>query len=320
MFSIAFQELTERKTDQLIEEANKISIRGTSPSVSIPAELIGMFLPVNLLANTYCTTDRYVYLYRVLKKKPVETWDTFMGRAIDKLYPDMLKKFKTNKFEKLSKNGIYKACIKIGEEISNKLKADLETRYMRQFIFKPTKPEINAFFDNMHRIIEFESLMAGSLLDYKLSQNPKIKINTYIDEIFPFITKPEIHKGTELGFSDPVSPDFIYDDKIIGDVKSGDYKDFFQHTLAAYSLAYEKDRTKNMSFGIILNPHFPDEDITIDYSDAKIVVVDDAMRKAFLVYRNYKLAMIKNKEDQPLAAEEICKRCGFYNVCRGEQT
>lgn len=320
MFSIAFQELTDRVTDQLVEEAQKISIRGNSTEVSIPAELRGTFLPVNLLANTYCSTERYVYLASVLKKKPEYTWDRFMGYTVDDIYPKMLEEFKTTKFVRLSKNGIYDACIKIGEEIIGKAKEKLERKYMKKFIFEPTTLEIKNFFNNLHRIVEFESLMAASLLDYKLSQNPEVQVNSCIEEIFPFIVKQDLHKGQEIGFSDPVQPDFIYNNKVIGDVKSGIYKDFFPHTLAAYSLAYEKNTGKNMDFGVILNPQFPEKDLTIDYSNAKIIVIDDTMRKDFLKYRNYKLNMVKNKEDRPLASEEICKRCGYYNICRGEHT
>ena len=320
MFSVAFQEITERKTEHLKQDAEGIKVRGFNPGspVEVPADLKGKNLPVHLLSNLYCPTDKYTYLYSIGKRPKIMTWLSFQGHAVENVYFHILREFKKQKFEKLAKKGVYDTTIAIGNKEITIVEEDIKKSIAKgKFLINPDREMINTFIDNLKRLVNYESLLASSLVEYRLSQKYEKSISTCIDFAFPFIIRPQFLHGYNLGFSEPVEADFIYNSKILGDIKTGEYRSFFQNTLAAYALAYENQNKTSMNFGTILNPDFSDDEVTINYEKARIVVIDDIMRKAFLVFRNDKLSKLKSGIVPNLAPIEVCRNCRFYNECRG---
>ncbi|MFA6329927.1 MAG: CRISPR-associated protein Cas4 [Candidatus Micrarchaeia archaeon] len=324
MFSVAFQEITEQIIEKLAVEAEKITVRGFNPGspVELSADLAGMTLPVNLMANKYCPTDRYTYIYHNKLAKRQLTWASFQGKTTEKVYFKMLKKFKMKKFEDISKKGIFEATKVIGKEEIDEKKVEFEKIKEKIVGYVPTKKDVEIFFENLEKLVVFESLIASSIIEYRLSRDPSKSISSYIESAFPFEPELEIKGGTEIGFSEKITPDFVFDSKIIGDIKTGEHKPFFEHTLAAYAIAYEKENKKPMNFGIILNPQFGSSQTTIDYQHAKIVLIDDVMRKAFLYFRNEKLDLIKKGHLPDTCTKEICQSCCFVKDCSSirEQT
>jgi len=327
MFYISLRDIDEKIIEKLqdnLKSIRDILIRGYKQKVGtvkiiLPSELFGTTLPVNLLANKYCPTNRDIWLEKVKEKESEKTWPRHKGNIIHKLYFDLFDKakgyiIKNNIIEKIN---LQKKLEESGSSFIKGIKENLDSN-VRQLTDLPSQAEKQNFINLLGKIVKFESKIAGCLIDYLIATSPDINLGSEFDKLFPFL-REKIIRAPLLGFSERgVKPDFIYKESIIGDIKTGKFEEFHKLTAAAYALGYEHHYRQDMNFGVILNVnHLNSRNVPI-YEDTKFFVITDEYRKAFLELRNRKFEIIKKRKRPRKPKKEKCnKECPFYKVCWG---
>jgi CRISPR-associated protein Csa1 len=99
-----------------------------------------------------------------------------------------------------------------------------------------------------------------------------------------------------LGFSPGAKPDFIFGD-LVGEIKTGEFKEFHKLSLAAYALAYEYHENRPMNFGVLLSVNLSKRRNVPVYEKTECFVISDAYRRAFLEKRNEKFEIVRDRRD-----------------------
>lgn len=326
MFSIVFSNLIANpqrmeSLDRLAED--QITVRGYNLSrVIVPPELKRRewFLPVNLIVGEYCPTGRYLYLTKIKEEKPQLTWAMFQGREIDELYKSLFNTFHVYTTSTDPKELYIKEELeKFQDQFYGKVRKDIEGK-MDSFVQVPSPEDIQRFLENIKKLIRYETQLCSSIIDFVISMKLDINLKSEVALLFPFNFKAKIN-ALDLGFSEGIEPDFIFAEEVMGDIKTGEWRDFFKLTTAAYALAYENEHRRNMNLGVIVNPVFLEKRTVPVYPNSLVDIIEDSYRNAVIVLRNKKLRMIKGAKDPGLPEDKTpCYSCGYIDRCLGKIT
>ena len=278
------------------------------------------------MANNYCPTDRDVYLYAVGRSRNLQhTWLSLAG----KYYEDFL--FAFHRYSKAqvarrsneSDNSSYDLYVSLTRHYRRKIKKitnALETlRSNYSFINAVRLQEIQTLLRKLGR---FEAIATCYLLDLTISRaGAGVNLRRQFGYLFPLELEYELDSiDTDLGLTPAAKPDFIFDRRIIGDIKSGQYKDFWKITLAAYALAYESATGRDMNFGLIYHVADKRRFYVPDYNKTTILLISNELRLAFAEQRNRKFEVYTNQIDQGLADRQIfCKNCIYFRECEKDR-
>jgi len=181
---------------------------------------------------------------------------------------------------------------------------------------QPSAGQRASLVRGLKSIVRLEAETAGSLLDYAISTNIDVRLDSEFSRLFPFQSREINLNAQPLGFSRGAKPDFLFAN-IVGDIKTGELKEFHKLTLAAYALAYEYHERQPMNFGVLLNVGFSKKRNVPIYEKTECVVVSDVLRKAFLEKRNEKFRIIRDRADPGDSADrDSCSDCPYYPGCR----
>lgn len=327
MFYFALKDMKEGVVKKLKDELgdpNNISVRGYNlEEVKLPSELSGRLLPVNLLASQFCPTNRDIFLKCVRKVSETPNWSSCQGRAIHNLcfrIFDCAGRYVSRR-NMLQKIDLFKYINHYGTLLMNELSKDIEHDISRMRS-RPSGSERDRFLKNLSMLKRMQSEIASTLIDYTIATNTDVQLDSEFRRLFPFQREISLN-ATPLGFSKGVKPDFVYphDNEIVmGDIKTGEVKDFHKLVVAAYALAYEFEENVPVNFGVILNIKFSNNRKVPIYKDTDAFIISDKYRKAFLDLRDQKFSIVKNGPEPDLATEEACAECVYSPHCRGNQT
>jgi len=319
MFHVTFERLWagESHLSVLDEQAKKgIRTRGYGLAAKVPADLANpeWFLAVNDIAYSYCPTSRYLYFRKKEGKRPAPTWESYKGRIVDKLIPEIYRKTYEYSISTSLRN------LRIVEKVQESLREvidDYKSGFVADSLLNPPlQSDVDQFFDDILKLIDHETSMASVLLNYRVSNVYDVNMETEFKILFPFDFKLKI-SSPFLGISGSAEVDFLLKGSILGEIKSTKWFEFYNVGLAGYALAYEDDRKKDVNLGVVVCPVFLQERNIPMYSNrANIRIVTESWRKIFLVNRNARMGLIKRGED-PGRAEDAtkCLGCGFHTEC-----
>ena len=269
--------MNPRNIDKLKESAkDKITIRGYDiDKVSIAPELKNKswFLPVSEIVSDYCPTDRYSYLRKYVPEAKIQlTWESFKGRIIDNIYKVLYEEFFSyTKKTKLKKLFIREELEKLQDEELQNIINQIED-LKGKMVDPPKNKEVEKFLQNINNLLRFEIELCTAVMDHKISMKKDINLQSEVELLFPFIFKIKII-APALGFSEGLEPDFIYKHQVAGEIKTGEWQEFFNLACAAYALAYEFEHRKNLDLGVILNPIFTDNRTVPLYYNSEISII-----------------------------------------------
>ena len=179
----------------------------------------------------------------------------------------------------------------------------------------PDDSDIKKLQQLIERTLRYEIGLASALLDYKISLIESLNIKSTIMTLFPFVAQPSYAAGS-FGISSTAQPDFLFDNKIIIDVKSPPWNDDFLNTLGGYALLYEKTNMKSMNLGMIITPEYRNGRNVPYLFKSEICLIEDRYRKQFLLRRDNLLEKIKQSVDPEVpTTDSECRSCGYYNYC-----
>jgi CRISPR/Cas system-associated exonuclease Cas4 (RecB family) len=323
VFIVPFRDALDPKRIQDLDKLaeDQISIRGFNlEKVKPRSDLCNkkFFLPVNEIVGDYCPTHRYSYIRKIEKLKPKSTWVGLKGNIIDSICPEMFKEL--GRYASSSNlNNLY--LIENLNQHTNQAVQDARTlidQKKSQLKDPPSDAEIEEFLKELQKILRFENELSSALLDFKISLKEDIKLSAELLLLFPFNVKCKL-SAPDLGFSGSAEPDFIYANRVMGDIKSGVWRESFPLTPTAYALAYENETGRKMNLGVIINPVMTQARTVPLHTHSEIYIIDNALRKAVLANRDQKLNMIRMNAKPPLPDQNtVCQPCGYYDECWAE--
>jgi len=309
-----------RKLQRRRRDVESISARGWNiDEVKIPSELSGILLPVNLLAYRYCSTNRDVFLNRVRGIRQSPTWSSYQGRVIHEVLLKIMKSVRNyvSRPNVIRKMDLLKYARTRGRKLINKATQNIDQE-IETFNTKPNTAQKEQFLKNLLKLVRMESEVMSTLVDYAIATNIDINLDSEFSRMFPF--KQEISlNATPLGLAPSIKPDFVYtpgEHMIIGEIKTGEAKEFHKIGVAAYAMAYEYEEEIPVNFGIILNVCFSRNRNVPIYRDSEAFVISEKYRKAFLELRDEKLNIKKIKiEPKKPTDQSLCNSCPYVNNC-----
>ena len=294
-----------------------IKLRGFDPKTWVAPELQEIKLPVNAIAHVFCPTYRDIYLEMVEGKVMPPTWERYQGRVIDEVYKSIHKECEQYVSQCKAHNcDIYGYLISQQDGLIDKAKKKFQ-KDSDDIATKPNEDEIRKFDESLKKIVRFEAEITSSHMDFEISRLKDASPKKIFDDFFHFITDYAI-TAKHQGFGTPSIPDFIFRNTIIGDIKSGPWQDFLINTVIAYALAYEEYTGKPMDFGSILHVDLIDSRLVPTHYGATIEQLNDYLRERFILVRDRKLQIIKDKIDPGKPDDQKkCAGCSFRDVCWG---
>ena len=320
MFFIPILDRTTNQLGTLAQNKLEIILRGYERKSYPNSDLLGTHLPVNLLAYNFCKTQRDVYLYITGEVLP-ESWDRYQGRVVHYFYEIIYNKIreiittssidKINIFDSLltERDSLKQNAIKKYSGVYNKVKGMYGTGDL--------KKKNDDLAENLDKIFRFEVSLCSSLVNFEIS---RLYNQTGGDSLLQ--KAAALHVGQQfaaspLGFSDPVSPDFIYK-QAVGDVKTGEWQEYYQHTIAAYALAVENHLREDVNCGVILHVNLDQSRKVPICEKTEFINIDDTIRRKFLIIRDQKLYIAKYHNDPGLPEDDSgCVGCNYHEKCWG---
>lgn len=316
---LVLDSLTSNRIQQLEKSADdKIHIRGNNPIYDVPVDFRkpDWFVPFNHIPIKYCPTDRYSYLHKYAPNvKRQQTWESMSGKILDEAYDKFIKKL----HEYLNTTTLQNIDIMRDFHTYRKdFIADTNSLIKKEqanIINFPDPIVVEKFNMLLEQTLRYETQLASALLDYKISIIKDISIKSMLLILFPFVPKPA-YTVPSFGVSENAQPDFLFDNKIIIDVKSPPWREEYLNTLGGYSLIYEKMNNKHMNLGMIVTPEFADNRNVPHFFNSEIVLIEDKYRRAFLLRRQNLLEQMKSGKDPGIPdSDEKCKSCAYFNHC-----
>ena len=329
MNSIALLNKIEVPAQRFASDIANITYRGYRPvkdEIRLPAKYDVVRLPVHLVANNYCPTNRDVYLHSVGRAgNRQDTWYSLAGRYYEDFLFDFYNysKARVIKRSNISDNSSYDLHNSLARHYSRKIKgiiSELQTlKSTYSFIIDSRLQEIETLLRKLGR---YECIATCCLLDLNVSQaGTGINLRRQFTYLFPIELEYELDSiDTDLGLMPAAKPDFIFDKMIIGDIKSGHYMEFWKITLAAYALAYESATHRDMNFGLIYHVSDKRRFNVPDHNKTTILLISNELRLAFAEQRNLKFETFVNQTDHGLAdRQRFCKNCIYFRECEKDR-
>ncbi len=311
--------LTSNRIKDLEKNAeDKIHIRGYNPKHDVPADYRNpdWFVPFNQIPIKYCPTDRYAYLHKYEKGvKLQQTWESLTGKILDDTYDKFIKKLHNYlNSTTLANADIMHDFLEFHCDVFTNANS-LIKKEQPNIINFPEEKLIEKFKTLLEQTMRYETQIASALLDYKISIIKDINIKSIPMMLFPFVPKPS-YTVTSFGISNNAQPDFLFDNKVIIDVKSPPWNEEYFNTLGGYALIHEKMNNEDMNLGMIITPEFASRRNVPHFFNSQIVLIEDRYRKVFLLRREKLLEQMKSAKDTGIPdSDEKCKSCGYFNHC-----
>lgn len=318
LFFIPMMFLNQNRLLKLEEKVTQITIRGYDEKYRPEADLSKYKIGVHLLAD-YCPTSRYIYISKKMPEIALEkTWKALQGRIFEEAYLELYNSVKTyilnTRLRNLDFNDL---VLSTTDQIVESKRREI-SRLIDSLNRRPRGNEIESFLNKLKVLVEYELLLFSSHMEFLISKKYNINLRTEFQTIFGFVLKHTVD-GTRIGLAENVTPDFIYLRRVIGDIKTGEWEEFFRVMVAAYAMAYEASEQSDMNCGIVLNPTFMPRRTVPLYRNSSIFVIDDVLRTGFLAKRNQKLKILREENiPQRPPNDSECRDCGYWEFCWGQ--
>lgn len=255
------------------------------------------------VANSYCPSNRDLYLRRVDGLKPAPNVAMIRGKAFHETLVQVLVRAKRTIYEKGVTN--YQEIIRA---LSEPFQPDLW----------PYRNQLNkSDFEDLQKkaitIAAFESSRIIARIQEILVKQPYIGEDSLVSLAIPVVAEQKLD-GSFLGLSANLSADaFTFSEPMILDLKFGEPKKFHRLTTTGYALVMEAVYEFPVNLGCIVYADFKDDRLLIKKD---IHIVDDELRQWFIEERDEKMRMVYEEID-PGLAEKCYNTCPCYSACHG---
>lgn len=303
----------------LTEEEKKHLLKGMLPrsrEMAIAEELRGWNWPVPPLqpvydtvlalyevANSYCPTNRDLFLRRVRRVFPAPSAAMVQGRVLHAALVHVLVS---------AKRLIYSVGVSQYQEILRQLQ-ELEPVSVESDIQALADEDAADLKRKVAIVTEFEKARVISRIQEILFKQPYIGEDSLAGLAVPVIMEQKLD-GSFLGLSPNLSTDaFMVCEPMIVDLKFGEQRDFHRLTTTGYALVMESLYEFPVNIGCLVYGNFHGDRLVIKKD---LHIIDDELRQWFIESRDEKARMVYEEIDPGLPPE--CHRdCFCYVTCHG---
>jgi len=292
----------------------------------LPADLRSHTISVSLLASSFCPTARNVYVERVLRLagRGIETWPRVAGREIHRLL-QQLHRFAQQYVgdfaarRTLSDFDIYGAMMTFADDHITHVREELSADGNHP------PSEIDRLSMHLSQIAAFEAMTAATFLNYRISRTGigARSLQQEMDSWLDFRGVEQELQAGWLGLTEPVTPDFLYRRRVVGDIKTGEVDagpgGLFELTCTAYALAWERVHGEPIDWGVVLHvSHNQRRNVPI-YRESRIYPLDTTARIRLWDRLRQKLSLIRDEQDPGYPASRgVCHGCIYEAICYPE--
>lgn len=301
----------------LTDEEKKYLLKGLLPrsrEMGIAEELRGWNWPVPPLqpvydtvlalyevANSYCPTNRDLYLRRVRRVYPPPSVPMVQGRVLHAAMVHVLV---------AAKRLIYSMGVSQYQEIYRDLQ-ELPPIDVEQDTQGWTPGDLADLKRKVAIITDFEKSWIVSRIQEILFKQPYIGEDSLANLAIPVVVEQKLD-GSFLGLSPNLSADaFMFCEPMIVDLKFGKQRDFHRLTTTGYAMVVESLFEFPVNIGCLVYASFRDDRLIIKKD---LHIIDDELRQWFIESRDEKARMVYEEIDPGLPAE-CYKDCYCYEVC-----
>ena len=301
---------------QFQTEVSGIELRGWDPTnpVAIPPDLLTAIrsskakpLSVAAICFRHCPTLRDLYLAATSRLKGEQTWGRVAGTLAEKFLTELVSDRFNRKLLKRQRN-----YIALRRVIERRLKQFARARsndFQRLDRYKVSAADSPSFFETLLCNVGIHEL-ASQEFDFTFRAKGELRARPAETDLLP---------AEHLGLSRKTTPDFIFPDlKAVGDMKTGyQVEDYHFLTCAGYALAYESQEKMPIDFGMVY--FFPTHRNAVSFAQVYIFVIDDELRRRFLLRRNAAYTTILASDAPPFPDEtERCSTCKYLRTCQSQ--
>lgn len=254
------------------------------------------------VANSYCPTDRDLYVRKVFNeyfkanKKMVE--GSILHKTIEKFVTNTKKVLYNQSVDSLNDSSIFN----INKNIVN----DIISSNRNSNICDKDKLK-----EKIKRVWNFEKKRVEYRIQEVLAAQPYIGIDALLYQVIPVVVEQKLD-GSFLGLSPYLSTDAInFSEPMIVDTKFGKKRDFHKLSVTGYALVMESLYSFPVNIGCITYPTIKKDRILID---RELFIISDELRQKFIEKRDDKMRMIYEEID-PGISDDCYKICPFYDFC-----
>lgn len=254
------------------------------------------------VANSYCPTDRDLYLRRVERVKTQPSAAMVRGRVLHGSLVATLTGAKRAIFGKGVANyqAIFHALLNSPVERHN---------YQSNQIAGADQAALEK---EISILSAFEAARIVARIQEILTKQPFIGEDSLVALAIPVITEQKLD-GTFLGLSSTLSADALtFAESIVLDVKFGEPRPFHRLSTTGYALVMESLYEFPVNIGCIVYGEFRDDRLLVRRD---LHIIDDELRQWFIEQRDQKMRLVTEEIAPPVA--DVCPPiCPYYTVCR----
>jgi len=255
------------------------------------------------VANSYCKTDRDLYLRRVDKIKAKPNLAMVRGKVFHEILVRVLVR---------AKRLIYEKGVGNFQEIIKKLNTPLDLSFLSEFQSWLKEDEFVELQRKSAIIATFENARVSARIQEILIKQPYIAEDSLAALAIPVVVEQKLD-GTFFGLSANLSADaFTFSEPMVLDLKFGERKKFHRLTTTGYALVMEAIYEFPINLGCLVYVEFKGDRLVVKKD---IHIIDDELRQWFIEERDEKMRMIYEEIDPGLG--ECNDYCPYILQCRG---
>lgn len=255
------------------------------------------------VANSYCPSNRDLYLRRVSRVKVPGSPSMVRG----KIFHEVLVKTLVRAKKSIYQNGVanYAAVIK---EINSPLQMDFIYKYRETL----NEEDFNDALNKAEILASFENARITARMQEILVKQPYIGEDSLAALAIPVVLEQKLD-GSFLGLSSNLSTDaFTYSEPMVVDLKFGEPRDFHRLSTTGYALVMEALHEFPVNLGCIVYCEFRNNRLIVKKD---IHIIDDELRQWFVEQRDEKMRMIYEEIDP--GRGECYDGCPYSSYCNG---
>lgn len=267
------------------------------------APVYDLKLALHEVANSYCTSNRDLYLKRIDKIKTKPNLAMIRGKVFHEILVRVLVR---------AKRLIYEKGVDHFQEILRKLSTPLDLNFLTVYRSQLTEEEFSELQKRASIIANFENARVAARIQEILVKQPHIQEDSLATLAIPVVVEQKLD-GTFFGLSASLSADaFTFSEPMVLDLKFGEPKKFHRLSTTGYALVMEAIHEYPINLGCIVYAEFKGDRLIVKKD---IHIIDDELRQWFIEERDQKMRMIYEEIDPGLG--NCYDSCPYILQCRG---
>lgn len=237
------------------------------------------------IANSYCPTNRDLYLRRIDRIRSKPNAAMIRGKVFHEVLVRALVRVKRLIYEKGVGN-----YLEILSELNKPLNMDFISEYQNQL----QEEEYAELLKKAEALAAFENARVTARIQEHLVKQPYIEEDSLATLAVPVVVEQKLD-GTFIGLSANLSADaFTFSEPMILDLKFGEPKKFHRLATTGYALVMEAIYEFPINIGCIVYGEFKNGRLGVKKD---IHIIDDELRQWFIEERDEKMRMIYEEID-----------------------